>query len=602
MQWLRRTRSFGLAVGVFVAALPGLLSNSVRADDARDAITRVKSALRSGDVARLGRGLEQLIDVGGKKSMKSLLSVATKIPDGSDGYYWPLLEAAASFTDRAGLGELGSYIARNKDRAIARDLLHALQASLSSNVVHALRPILDKGSGPVRLKAVSKIVTIRTQESIDALIGVLQAEEKKSKDEPTQILITAARGLEQITGQRLGRSVLNWVGWWEKHRGTTLHVKPLDPEGEGRATGTAVDTLDDYRKEAFIGLEKAPKKGVVVLSALYTKKLQRDLNNDHMEHVLSRMGVPHTIVRRENFAGFDLSQTGAILINCAQFHRFCICPTCKPGGGVNNRLRRCTGCNKHINFSAELTAVDVEKLQRFVMRGGYLFSEDWVVKEVIERAFPKFVVAGDRIDECAVDVFPVRGRATHPYLTGVFTPKPLDDHHDDDIDLDLDLDLDLDDDDFGDDDDDDDDDDSSRGRTIVVPAKEKDRDRDAELVKIRHRWQIDRESFALVVKNRARVLQLLAAPKVVGLDGEAVSPIVALAFRPGSGKAARTQIGDRRRGAEVPGVVVQVLSHFGKQNSLGDERSLENLLLNFLIDANVAREARSVERQGRQRG
>ena len=65
-------------------------------------------------------------------------------------------------------------------------------------------------------------------------------------------------------------------------------------------------------------------------------------------------------------------------------------------------------------------------------------------------------------------------------------------------------------------------------------------------------------------------------------DGDAT---VAVAFRPGS---SRVPPGERVR-QNVPGVVLSVLSHFGQQESRADEHSLENLLLNFLIDANVAR-------------
>jgi hypothetical protein len=42
---------------------------------------------------------------------------------------------------------------------------------------------------------------------------------------------------------------------------------------------------------------------------------------------------------------------------------------------------------------------------------------------------------------------------------------------------------------------------------------------------------------------------------------------------------------------------VQVLSHFGKQHSDEDEFSLQNLLLNFLIDSNTAR----LQRGGKKR-
>jgi hypothetical protein len=40
-----------------------------------------------------------------------------------------------------------------------------------------------------------------------------------------------------------------------------------------------------------------------------------------------------------------------------------------------------------------------------------------------------------------------------------------------------------------------------------------------------------------------------------------------------------------------------VLSHFGNQGSAEDELSIQNLLLNFLIDANTAREERTPKRK-----
>jgi hypothetical protein len=35
-----------------------------------------------------------------------------------------------------------------------------------------------------------------------------------------------------------------------------------------------------------------------------------------MQGVLLNMGVPHEVVRREDFKGFDLKDTGVLLINC----------------------------------------------------------------------------------------------------------------------------------------------------------------------------------------------------------------------------------------------------------------------------------------------
>ena len=273
-------------------------------------------------------------------------------------------------------------------------------------------------------------------------------------------------------------------------------------------------------------------------------------------------------------------------------NKFCICPTCKPGGNKNNRLYRCTGCDKHTIFAPALTAASVEKLKKFVLAGGYLFSEDWIVKEFVEKAFPKFVEAGYKLPDHNVTIAPVRGMAPPPYLEGIYVAR--EEEEDDSCDFGLgDLD--------GEDDDAEEEDPSSRGRTVVVKRGE-DHKIAPELRKIRHNWQIDDESFELTIKNRSRVLPLLGSSEVKPRDPEDKKKpvsVVALAFRPGTGKTAPIGAGKRKAPPGTPGVVVQVLSHFGKQHSDEDEFSLQNLLLNFLIDSNTARMQRGGKKRKR---
>jgi hypothetical protein len=464
------------------------------------------------------------------------------------------------------------------------------------------------GSGSLRLKAIQNLARVRSHEVVDILVELVKEEEKKSREEPTEVMIAAVDGLTMITNQQFGTSGVNWEGWWNKNKNEPLRLNAGD--GGETSTGTVVDHLAGLRKKGFKELVgesggEAKKKGIVVVSAVWEKKVKRDLNNDHMEEVLRRMGIPHTVVHREDFDKFDLRQTGAILINCAQFNTFCICPTCKPGGGVNNRLRQCTGCDKHIRFDPSLSRNSIEKLRKFVMAGGYIFSEDWIVKEFVEKAFPKFVSAGYKLPDHSVSVAPIRGMATHPYLEGIYVAREDDGEEADSFGFDLD---DLE----GDVDEGDDTAEEgglpSSGRTIVV-RRGVDSGVDGELGdekakpvlrKIRHNWKIDDESFELTIRNRARVVPLLGSsevkPRDPGDEKRQVS-VVALAFRPGSGRAVPVGSGKRKTPPGTPGVIVQVLSHFGKQHSSEDEFSLQNLLLNFLIDANTAR----LERMGKGR-
>ncbi len=571
-----------------------LVGSSASGDDSRDALKTVLKSLRAGDAKALEASLEGIIEVGGKKSIAGLLKLTGSVPPGSQTVYWSLLEGISSFVDKPALQELGSYIYKNKSKAIARDLLHALQTSRTRNVVHALAPIIKKGPDSLRLKAIKKLARVRNPEAVDILVEVVEIEEKKSREDHTEVMAAAVEGLTMITGQQFGTSAVNWGGWWKTNKDKPLRVSAQG--GSSEATGTVVDHLSGLRKKGFIGLENAPKKGIVVISAVYKKKVQRDLNNDHMEEVLRRMGIPHTVVHREDFDKFDLRETGAILINCAQSNKFCICPTCKPGGNRNNRLYRCTGCDKHIVFDPSLTADSVEKIKKFVLAGGFVFSEDWIVKEFVEKAFPKFIEAGFKLPDHNVTIAPVRGMATHPYLEGIYVAR--EENEADSFDFGLE---DFEDDDGADDSDEGEDEEGGKGRTIVVKRGD-DHTVAPELRKIRHNWQIDDESFDLTIKNRARVVSLLGSSDVKPRsadDKKKPISIVALAFRPGSGKASSIGVGKAKTPPGTPGVVVQVLSHFGKQHSDSDEFSLQNLLLNFLIDSNTARLNRS--RKGRKR-
>ncbi|MBI4582477.1 MAG: hypothetical protein HY717_00395 [Planctomycetes bacterium] len=545
-------------------------------EENREARRSLLKAVQSDDPKSIQHAVKDLIRSGGKRNIAMLLEILPQIPATKDATYWSLVEGACSFTDGEALEELGECIVRNARNGFARDLLYGLSENPSKKVALALAPVLRKGPEDLKFFAIQKIGEVRTAEAVDVLIEILKAEEKKTaKPEDSDLVLEIVAALQRLTGQPMGPNSINWEGWWKQNRAAAKLRKRGGGEGEEKSTGTAVDTvhLDRKRKREFFGLEKAPKKGVVVLSAEYEKPIERDLNNDHIERVLSRMGVPHEVVKRSDFEKYDLSKTGALVINCAQFHEFCICPTCKPSGSPTNRLYRCSDCNVHKTFSATLSGAALKKIKSFVSRGGYLFCEDWTVKEVLEQLYSKYVATGAvlrKADTPNVDVVPGRGRSTHPYLKGIFIPLDRDEDEDE-----------------GEGEDEDGDEKGEGGKTSPVDEKGKPvkKNKDAEIVKLKFRWTIDDESWTFDLKDAQRVLVLMSSGELQDKTGQGV---VAFAFRPGGSPEG---IGKPiKKGQRRPGVVLQVLSHFGKQGSSRDELLLQNLLLNFLIDANVERE------------
>ena len=90
---------------------------------------------------------------------------------------------------------------------------------------------------------------------------------------------------------------------------------------------------------------------------------------------------------------------------------------------------------------------------------------------------------------------------------------------------------------------------------------------------------VERPSDALGIQEKRRVVSLLKSSDLYkSTDGKGA---VAVAFRPDSDVPPGAPV---PRGAQ-PGAVLSLLSHFGKQGSRADEHTIENLLLNFLIDS-----------------
>ena len=548
----------GLAAAVF--SWPALRSADDSAAQARKDLPR---AVETKNQASIKSSLLDLIKAGGKENLDSILKILPKVPMSDDLIYWDLIQGAASFVDQEAMEHLGEAIVRSKGAGLARDLIYGLARNRTPNAVFALSAVLLKGPHDLQLMAAEKIATIPTPEAVDALLAALKQLDPKSTSDLGEAVVD---GLTAITGQPYGTNIINWEGWWKQNREKA--VLGRGAEKGDRGTGTVVDRLDKRREKQFQGLEKAPKKSVVVLICE-----QDRCNKDHdLEDRLTSMKVPHEVVKRPDFEKLSLKGVGAIIIPCTNFIKQCICPDCVPSGKQTNRLRQCSNCNKHIDYSAKLSDAAIKKLQNFVSAGGNLFLEDWTVREVLERAYPKYVTTGAVLKEDTVDVVPARGRASQALLKGVFRPESPPEPE-------------------GGGSEKGDDDTPGRGGTVARKPEEP-KDQPPELVKAKHNWKIDEESWAIKVQDPSKVLVLLTSGKLQKVTEN--EGVVALCFRPGA------EVGDAsgpsRKG---PGLIMHVLSHFGKQESSDDEYTLQNLLLNFLLASNVAKDPGEVAAKAR---
>lgn len=138
------------------------------------------------------------------------------------------------------------------------------------------------------------------------------------------------------------------------------------------------DRLKEVNPEALKELSGTDGADVLVVQGTY----------DFIEQVLSLAGVPFKLVSPQSLSRAQLRPDQIVFINC-------------PG---------------------EVEPTGLRKLERFVFSGGFLFTTDWALKHVLEKAFPGYVKYNQKptTDEVVrVEVLDVED----PFLKSILGPN-----------------------------------------------------------------------------------------------------------------------------------------------------------------------------------
>lgn len=529
----------------------------------------LKQAILGDDEAGLLTAIKQFARQPGREPTQAILETAQALPETDQKFYWILLESVAAFQRPDAFSEMGDFIVQYRKHPISRDVLHALQKNRSKYANRVIRRVLTDCPLDLQLMAVDLAGMIRVRRTVDVLLPFFQKEdEKSSAGAPTELETRIIHALEALTLQRFGDNLPNWQGWWNANRHKGLKVLREEAENSQARTGL-VQPLDPVREREFFGLEEIAGKVLVIKGGVARNGF--DTNFDHMEDVLDRLGLKPDVWEKSRLEEDDcpsLARYAAVFINCTQINPFCQSPGHSGGEAVGNRLRRCLGPAPHDEFRGKMKDPALQRLKKFVELGGQLFTEDWVLIEVIEPLWSDMASRGESMTEDVVTIRAARGQTSHPLLRGVFVPPIRIENFDWDPESDFDDEEDKNKDYDPTSEDDPNDVDGSRGKTGVGdpgPGEPDGESVDVDIELIKHQWKIDNESPSIRVNSR-RVTVLITSEDLKQKYGD---PAVAIAFPVKAGR------------------VVHVLSHFGKQSSSRDEATLENFLVNFLIEVHV---------------
>jgi hypothetical protein len=583
------------------AAAALVLAGSGPSDDAQ----QLTQALRARSAAGAEEALRALVKADSAAAAKAIVGALAQVPSDDPTLYWLVIEAIASLKAEAALAEVGATLSRYAQQPFVRDVLVSLQNNGSAYVTAALGPMLDKKSPEdCQLMAAEFLADVPTPAAVEALIARL--EQLKS---PSALKQRIVQSLGQLSGKTLGEDGAAWRAWWKVNRDTAK--LGTGPGGVKRdPTGTAVDTLPPGAAE----LERLRKQSTIVVVVsdcpMAGKKGAHavgDHDLDHMQEILQRMQLPFIEVKKSEFEAFDPTGRTALLVNCNMWRRLCHGEKCGGTKASGKRTVACAGPGPHLGADNRFSKKSIEKIKAYVEKdGGYLFTEDWVLPELLEQAWPEKVREGEYLKELSAPVTAGAGAASHPYLRRIFLRR-------------------------------------KPGADPLATTTA------ADFQPVKHTWAIDADSPSIRVADPAGVVKLMVSPEVGKASapanapkGKSPAPLVlvcetckaemtvaaydpsqtvrhtgcggkfmpaaagpkkppapaggddacAVTFFPGA--APRTVVAtggfvQDRSQMKGGGRVVHVLSHFGKQQSEQDEFTLQNLLLNFLIEANERR-------------
>lgn len=132
----------------------------------------------------------------------------------------------------------------------------------------------------------------------------------------------------------------------------TAHAgPPLGEQKMARANEAASKVvrgrMETERPDDFKLLESVEKAEIIVIGGSY----------DRVEDVLNAVGVPHLVVSPGELNHIELNAKQLVMVNCPG--------TIGPAG--------------------------ISKLQKFVRAGGFLYTTDWALTNVVQKAFPGYI-------------------------------------------------------------------------------------------------------------------------------------------------------------------------------------------------------------------
>jgi hypothetical protein len=494
---------------------------------AQDAEQDFKNGLKYEHQELLTKACRALVLAGRAEGATLVLSGFSKRDLYHDSY-WILVRSAASFQTPEALQVVAQHVLEYETRPVARDLCFAMQANPSAE--EAMCSILERETDELRVSVLDHLMDYGRKPALKAVIELMRKEGEKGG--APAVRKRCYRLLSLLSKGDHGEKYADWILWWDANAD-----KPWDELA--RANPVASGELGRSRRVDHDRLKDAK---VLAINAGTRCKCKKDHDlDDGIRDVLAKMPFKTEWVTKEVFeydpeekyTNDKLKAYTIVIALPTNFREHCACPKCQAGGTPTLRIYTCTGCDAHDPTRFCMGKKGTSKLRKYVDAGGYLFTEDWALEEILEPEWGDVVKHSTYVKRQQVPALPPRGTGTHPYLRRTFTRPSV-----------------------------------------------------SEMAGVE--WSLDEATCAVSIVNKSRVTVLLSSETLLyQTEKDAGSDALAVTF-------SSTKDSDPvKAGRAIPqnpaemkgGRVLHVMTRFGL-DAKADDLALRNLLVNFLIEAN----------------
>ncbi len=291
---------------------------------------------------------------------------------------------------------------------------------------------LDSARGEIRRQAVRMIGQAGLLDGVSRLIDKLALAERKGAADAREWV----EALVVTTGTRFATGK-DYRAWWDgldfvgkddvlarnRRAPEPTERKPGDDAGGSVESPLMRDwAAERPRDHRYVTSRK--EGDIVVVQGTY----------DKVENVLDHLGIKYRTVTPQGLKDLTLDPAQIIVFNCTHTDRAGriamkgmleglpkgLAPEgAIPEGGMVFPGGAVDPCLLH-----DLGDDQIKRIRDFVVRGGFVFSSDWELGNVLARAFPEYLGVAGFASEDEVSIQPAKEHAGHELLRGVFDDNP----------------------------------------------------------------------------------------------------------------------------------------------------------------------------------